>query len=94
MSQNILTEYLVFLNHQIASQEILLEYHLKAEAMLKMVLNSNLPSYSVSTIYHYLWSLSDIITQAKTLNEVLLNTLVGAMLTKPPKGSSGNGSLH
>jgi hypothetical protein len=96
MSQNSVTEYLSFLNHQIISQEALLEYHLKAGAMLKVLLESNLHQYSYVTIHYYLDGLSDIISQAKDLNESLLNALIKiASLLEPYRGSSGGrGAAH
>ncbi len=95
MNPSILTEYLMFINHQIISQEKLLEYHLQADSLLKVLLASNLSSHSYLTIHNYLWVLSDIIHEVKDLNEGLLNTLIKVMsLMEPPKGSSGNTSLH
>ena len=92
MNQNSLTEYLSFINHQIISQEELLEYHLKASSMLKVLLESNLPSYSYSTIHHYLWGINDIISRAKSLNESLLSVLMKIVsLMEPPNGLGSTG---
>lgn len=79
MSQNILADYSLLINHQIDAQEVLLGYHLKVEAMLEVLLGSHLPSYSKITIHHYLWAVSDIIEQAKNLNEQLLRVLMRKM---------------
>jgi len=76
------------MNNHITAQEMLLEYHLKAEALLRVLLDSKLSSYSLATLYQYLWNLSDVIVKAKELNELLLNTLVKTTrpLKKDPEG--------
>jgi len=95
MNSNALLEYLSFINYQIVSQETLLEYHLKADALLNVLLGSNLPNYSYATIYHYLWQMDDTINQAKKLNENLLNELIKIVSSGPPKGSgNGNSTIH
>ncbi len=83
MNQNSVTDYLLLMNNNIIAQETLLEYHLKAEALLRVLLSSKLSSYSLATLHHYLWNLSDVIVKAKDLNELLLDTLVKT--TRPPK---------
>lgn len=94
MSQNILAEYLSFINHQIISQEKLLEHHLKASSMLKVLLESNLSDYSYSTLHHYLWGINDIIGRAKHMNESVLSVLMKIVsLIEPPNGSSST-SVH
>lgn len=91
MRQNSLTEYLSFINHQVICQEELLECHLKVNAMLKVLLESNLTNYSHSTIHHYLWGISDIINQANNLNESMLAVLMKIVsLMEPSSGSSSS----
>ncbi len=94
MSRNTVSDYGPLINHQIILQEALLDYHLKAEAMLKVFLGSNLPSHSFSTIHEYLWGVSDTITQAKNLNEYLLNFLIRVTQMEPPKGVPGGNTVH
>lgn len=96
MYQNSLAEYLSFINHQVICQEELLECHLKVNAMLKVLLESNLPNHSHSTMHHYLWGISDIINQAKSLNESMLAVLMKIVsLMEPSNGSSSsNTGIH
>ena len=100
MHQNSLTEYLVFINSQIISQEKLLEHHHKAEALLEVLLASSFTEHSALILHSYFWALSDIIHQAKDLNEDLLNTFVqiAALLESPKKptggGNGASGTLH
>jgi len=94
MSQNSLTEYYLFINEQIITLERMLEYHLKADSTLKVLLESNLSHYSYATIHHCLWGIQDNISRAKILNESLLQTLLKiAALMEPPRGS-GNNRTH
>jgi len=75
MSKYSLADPFMFINHQITTQEKLLQYHLKADSLLKVLIESNLSHHSRSTMSYYLWGVRDIIHQAHTLNESLLNTL-------------------
>lgn len=94
MNQDILKEYLSLINHQIFSQEKLLEYLLKADSLFKVILDSDLSHYSHSTLYHYLWVLNDITHQARDLNETLLNTLIKLRLLIDPFGGLDEGNIH
>jgi len=96
MNQNILPDYLPWINQQIASQESLLEYLFKAEAMVNVILGSNFPTFSAVTLHDYLWGLSDIVEQAKFLNEGLLDALikVAALMKANKESSNGGGSVH
>jgi hypothetical protein len=94
MSKNSVTEYYLFINEQILTLEKMLEYHLKADATLKLLLESNLPRYSYATIHHCLWGVHDNVNRAKILNESLLQTLLKiAALMESPRGS-GNNKMH
>jgi len=69
-------------------QEKLLEYHLKADSLLKTLIEFNLLRHSRSTMAYYLWGVRDIIHQAHNLNESLLNTLMRmAILLDHPQTS-------
>ena len=48
----------------------------KAEALAQMTLSDDFLDYSNVSIYNFLWALSDIIEQAKRLNEKSLNALL------------------
>ncbi len=75
MDQSKHLQYLSLLKHQFASQETLLEYHLKAEAMLKMILAQDLAVYAQETLHHYLWALSDLVGKGREFNGELLDML-------------------
>jgi len=78
------------------NQETLLEYIFKAEAMLNVILGSNFPDFSAVTLHDYLWGLSDIVEQAKFLNEGLLDALikVAALIKASKESSNGGGTVH
>jgi len=89
MSKQSLADSFMFINHQITTQEKLLQYHLKADSLLKILIESNLSHHSRSTMSYYLWGVRDAIHQAQALNESLLNTLTKIMvLMEPPRGKS------
>ena len=75
MSQNILTECAMFINHQIILHERLLEQHQKAYSTLDRLLIASSKGYSASIIHLYVWEIRDIISQAKELNRSILSTL-------------------
>lgn len=93
MHPNILSEYFLFINHQIISQEKLLECHLKADSLLKVILESDLSNHSHLTIHNYLWAVNDFVDQAKTLNESLLNILLN-IINRSKQPPSGDETLH
>ena len=76
MNKNILTECCTLINHHIIMQEKLLEYHLKADSMLRILIETNLSLYSHSTMSYYLWGVRDIIREAHLLNQSLLDILM------------------
>jgi len=67
------------MEHQLASQEVLLEYHAKVEAMLEMILAKDLVDYPQEKLHDYLWVVSDLVGKARKLNGELLDMLVGMM---------------
>ena len=48
----------------------------KAEALAQVALGDDFLAYPEVSIYNFLWALSDIIEQAKSLNEKSLNILL------------------
>jgi len=90
MNQKSLTEYYLFINEQIIFQERMLEYHLQAESLFKVLLESNLSRYSYSVLHNYLSSINDSINRARYLNETVLNQLIRIVaLMEPPRSPSG-----
>lgn len=83
MDKSRLSDYLSFIKQQIASQEVLLEYHLKIEAMIEMILANNLTDFSKEKVHNYLWIISDLVCKAKEFNRGLLDTLNKTMSGMP-----------
>ena len=75
MDQNRVTDYLLLIKHLVDSQETLLEYHTKVEAMVEMVLAKDLIDYPTLKLHTYLWALSDVVGKAKSLSEDLMCAL-------------------
>lgn len=69
MDQNRLPDYLSFIKYQLKSQEVLLEYHFKMEAMIEIMLTKDLTDYPPAMLHDYLWVISDLIGKAKDLNK-------------------------
>jgi hypothetical protein len=67
------------MKHQLASQEVLFEYHTKVEAMLEMILAKDLVDYPQAKLHDYLWVVSDLVGKARELNGELLDMLVEMM---------------
>lgn len=64
------------IKRQLASQEALLGYHTKVEAMLEMMLAKDLVDYPYKKLHDYLWAVSDLVGKARELNVELLDMLV------------------
>lgn len=79
MDQVRLSEWLSLMEQQLASQEVLLEYHFKLEAMVEMMLAKDLIDYPPAMLHDYLWVVNDLIGKAKELNEDLLDLIIGVM---------------
>lgn len=97
MNQDILTDYLKFLNDQIALHEKLMGYHQEAEAMIQVFLASEVNTKVGVMLYHYVSILGDIIHRADDLNGELLDFFLevrAAALREPPKGGSGPLTVH
>lgn len=67
------------MRYQLASQEVLLEYHAKVEAMLEMILTKDLVDYPQAKLHDYLWAVSDLVGKARKLNGELLDMIVEMM---------------
>jgi hypothetical protein len=67
--------YLLLIKHLVNSQETLLEYQTKVEAMVEMVLAKDLIDYPTLKLHTYLWALSDVVGKAKSLSEDLMSAL-------------------
>ena len=94
MNRNAILDYLPLINHQIIMHEALLEYHRKADAMLKVLFKANIADDAISTIHDYLWGVSDNIARAKHLNERLLNDLMKIVSHAEPIKRNPKGDCH
>lgn len=76
MADNRLKELLSLINQQIEFQENINEQLYKAEALTQVALGDNFLDSSKVIAHYYLWILSDIIEQAKIINEKALDVLL------------------
>jgi len=76
MYQDRQSSSILSIKQQIISQETLLEYHWKIEAMIEMLLMNDLTSYSIEKLHTYIWSVHDLVCKAKDLNQELVSSLV------------------
>lgn len=79
MDKNRLSDYTSLMKQHLISQEILLEYHSKVEAMVEMLLMKDLIVYPRAKMYDYLWVVSDLVGKARELNEALMDDLMYTM---------------
>jgi hypothetical protein len=75
MAVDRVSDLLLVIKHQMASQELLFEYLVKVEAMVEIILSKDLTDFSNEKLHNYLWCVSDLIVKAKELNEKLMDTL-------------------
>jgi hypothetical protein len=80
MSEIRFLDYPSLIKHQLASQEVLFEYHSKIEAMLEMILTNDRTDFPKEKLYYYLWAINDVVSRAKDLNTELLNILSSVAL--------------
>jgi len=76
MDTSKLSDYLALMKYQLDAQQMLLEYHLKIEAMIEMLLFKDVIDCPRLILHQYLCAISDLIRDAKTLNEELLDRLI------------------
>jgi hypothetical protein len=76
MAEQSLTHLISLINQQVDAQEKLNEHLAKAEALAQITITTEFLELSESIIYNHLWALSDIISQAKDLNEQSLSILL------------------
>lgn len=85
MDQKKVTDYLFLIKYPVDSQETLLEYQCKVDAMLEMVLARDLMDHPELKLRSYMWALSDAIGRAKSFSEDLMGALnrITTLLIKP-----------
>ncbi len=83
MADNSLTQLLTLINDQVDSHETLSEYLSKAEALAQVALGDDFFDHPDLTVHYYLWTLSDLLSQARILNEHLINVLMSHRSQSP-----------
>lgn len=63
------------INQQINTQENCYKELQKAKSLLDVALGGDLLNYSPTTVYHYLWVISDILDATVEISEALLDSL-------------------
>lgn len=76
MADSIIKHLHSLINRQIDLQESLNEHLAKTVAMADISLSEGFVDNPANTIYHYLWSLHDMIETAQRLNKLSLNALL------------------
>lgn len=71
-----LSESLPLIRAQLISQETLLEYQLKLESMIEMMLAKDLIEYPKTKLHDYLGVIGDLLDKSRELNENLIGVLV------------------
>lgn len=94
MAQNSLADCLLLINQQIASREVLLEQHLKVDALLEIILGGDLLIHRKVVLHHYLWTISDIMHVAKDNNEQFLNALIFFRTSLVSDENKNNWTVH
>lgn len=76
MAMPSVNDLLRIINQEIESREILSEHLSKAEALAHITISNDFLNYPVVILYYYLLVLSDVIEDARKLNELSLNSLL------------------
>jgi len=86
--------YQKLIRMHIPLQESILECHFRMSALLDVILQIHLPNYSASALYGFLCVLSDLVDNARMMNEKLLDGLMkaGQLPDEPPQSPSGEGT--
>ena len=74
MAESIVTQFMSLLNHQVNSHQNLATYFSKIEALVQVALKND--TFPGVLAHDYLWVLSDIVSQARELNEDALSSLL------------------
>ena len=90
-----LADSIALLDEQLVVLEAILEYQYKADALLDSAVNGYFLQNPKSVVHNLLCVLSDILKEAKRLNEDLLKSTAQIILVfKNAASSSGTGSVH
>lgn len=79
MAIHSVNEVASLINQQVALQENIQEYLLKAEAIASVALCEDFLDADQSIIHAYLWALCDMISESKNLHERALNDLLNTV---------------
>ena len=75
MDQKKLADYLFLIKYLAESQEVLLEYQTRVEAIIQLVVGNDLIDYPALKLHLYLRELSDSVERAVFLTEDVMGTL-------------------
>ena len=75
MAKTILSQNLLNINDEIRSRENLDNCLVKAEALMQIALEDDFINHSQATIHHYLWTINDLVEQARSQNSGYLESL-------------------
>ncbi len=73
MAEIIISDPASLKKQALSSQEDLLDLQYKIEAMLNMLLRTNLIYYPTSELYGYIRTISDLFDQAISLNKLIIS---------------------
>lgn len=87
-----ISDFKSFLNETVVELQLIFEHHGKADSILEVALTGDFAQKPALIIHNFLWALSDIVNQAKNLNENLLNSMVDVVETfkTTPTGNDKN----
>lgn len=100
MSQHNVPDCIHLLNEQVTALQVLFDHHVKASALLETALDVDFLQHPKSVTHGFLRALNDIIAQASTLNEDLMDAVLKIIAilrenARQQDGNSGNsGIMH
>jgi hypothetical protein len=96
MNTNTVPDYATLINHQIISQESLLEYHVTMEFLLDSFLDKSVLVYPLSPLQRfYAMLLRNKIAASKELSRDMLDRLLTvARLIDPPQNPPSGTTIH
>ncbi len=88
MDQKKLADYLFLIKYLSESQEVLLEYQTRIDAIVQLVVGNDLIDYPALKLHLYLRELSDSVERAVFLSEDVMSTLHRISNLMASKGGS------
>ncbi|QLH42446.1 MAG: hypothetical protein HWD59_06830 [Coxiellaceae bacterium] len=82
MAEPRVADFIAALNQHIVFQETIAEHLSKIEALINVALDENFLDQSQPTIHDYLWTVGDIVRQARGFSQLALDFLLKTMPTE------------